>query len=227
MEGRDLGPPIKRVERGRVCEHPGCFRPHSSHGLCRGHGQRLAAGLPMDAPFREKKAGRVCGFEGCARTYYANGWCNVHYQRARMGYEMDGPIQVRDGSQGCSVSGCTRKHQAHGLCATHRTRQMKGTPLDAPPHERDDGATRHTTHGYVDEKRAGRWHRQHRLVMEDHIGRPLRKDEEVHHLNGVRDDNRLANLELWSKSHPYGQRVEDKVEWAIELLRLYRPDALA
>jgi hypothetical protein len=181
----------------------------------------------MDPPFREKKAGRVCGFEGCVRPYYANGWCNAHYQRARMGYEMDDPVQERDGSQGCSVEGCERKHQALGLCATHRTRQMRGIPLDAPPHEKDDGATRRTTHGYVDEKRAGRWHRQHRLVMEDHIGRPLRPEETVHHRNGTRDDNRLQNLELWSGSHHPGQRVEDLVAWAIELLKLYRPDALA
>jgi hypothetical protein len=62
--------------------------------------------------------------------------------------------------------------------------------------------------------------------MEQIIGRPLLHEESVHHKNGVRDDNRPDNLELWSKSQPSGQRVEDKVTWAIELLLLYAPQKL-
>lgn len=69
--------------------------------------------------------------------------------------------------------------------------------------------------------RNGRWMAEHRKVVSEALGRPLLRSETVHHKNGVRDDNRPENLELWSSSHPNGQRVADKVAWAREILALY------
>lgn len=68
------------------------------------------------------------------------------------------------------------------------------------------------THGYVFE---------HILVMERILGRSLLVDETVHNRNGVRNDNRPENLELWIRAQPTGIRVTDAVAWAQEILSRY------
>jgi len=64
----------------------------------------------------------------------------------------------------------------------------------------------------------------HRWVMEQHLGRPLRDDETVHHKNLNRADYRLENLELWSGRHPKGARVADLVAYAREILAIYEDE---
>jgi len=72
--------------------------------------------------------------------------------------------------------------------------------------------------GYIDKhgyrrislgSRAAGVREQHRVVMEQMLGRTLAPHETVHHKNGIRHDNRPENLELWTGRHGRGQRAVD------------------
>ena len=142
-----------------------------------------------------------------------------------------GRIKKQIGS--CINEGCDKQKHTRNVCRTcykkiyyeEKGREKRGAKKQ---HLHPIGTIGKTSGGYltikVDVGHGSKdWMKHHRWVMEQHLKRPLEIYENVHHINGVKDDNRIENLELWVTSQPSGQRVQDLIEHAEWILKKYKP----
>ena len=176
-----------------------------------------------------------CKMDGCntpigSVTGPCAGLCPAHAWRLKHGKDLDPTVLRWSDREQCAFIDCVRPPRAMGLCASHYEQSRNGQQLRVIGTKSNGGlrlasigTTKTKQGGYVRIRTLDGWSYQHTAVMQNHLGRPLLKHENVHHINGIPGDNRIENLELWSKSHPAGQRVIDKIKWAEDILKLYKP----
>lgn len=214
----------RRRDHTRYCEIEGCERPHKAKGFCNLHYLRQFKGLPLD--YVKQKIYKECIVEDCVMPGGAKGFCQGHYTRHIKGKDLySPPLKRRKIADFCTVPGCGGKHSGRGFCAFHYQRHVKNIDFDRPKKRYiaaksfEDVYWYTNNHGYIVGNLNAKLVQQHRVIWEMHHGRKLKPFENIHHKNGIRTDNRIENLELWTKSQPSGQRPEDLVDWVLEHYR--------
>lgn len=221
-----------------TCSVDGCEKPRGFGSFCRAHAWRLNnQGSVGDAVVRaprgdqknRKKRQPALHFkcEQCSKEFYCSPsiaagktgeirrkYCSRACRVAAVGKTVAfncghcGKEMIRKRKPGRGGIDYSQKH-CSVACARAATREAL---------YRGAKTLHHTGYFYI-RTPDGRRMLEHRYVMEGAIGRPPHPHETVHHKNGIRTDNRIENLVLFSGKHGKGQDIRDLADWAIQFLR--------
>lgn len=208
----------------RWYRHGNVYETEPIHGTRHRHqGCNCPKGKCIHVAPAPKRPPRICNVDSCDRVVCARNLCDPHYRRWRTHGDTLAHIPIgRPKKKPCQIPECERLAESHGYCQPHGYRlQTYGDPrFERYP----EGGRRIDVNGYVHVRINGVLRREHRWIMEQWLQRPLRPGETVHHLNGIRTDNRIENLELWSKHQPPGQRVVDVLDWCRQFIIRYETE---
>ena len=221
------------------CSVVGCSKAGKSRGLCSTHymawkrGQLNEDGTEARPKLRVSSygSGAHCSVEGCARRPKGNGLCHAHWQRQKGGQDLGPPVHSH--YQGkfvpCLLSDCSKRATSKGMCQNHaeqrrrgliddvgnklRDKQKPGRPRKAERYNQDGYILVWAPEGHLRAQANGKIY-EHRLVMEQTIGRYLEEWELVHHKDGDRSNNDISNLQLLDgrskkhEGHPPGSEMD-------------------
>jgi hypothetical protein len=172
---------------------------------------------------------KICEVKECDRKSFCKGYCTKHYQKWK---KYGNPEYIKDLGRPksginfvCKECGNTfyrspseiekaKKHNSEcKFCSKKcgydhsRGKQKKIVPLE----ERE---WKHNRKGYLSTTVRGKTVLQHRWIIEKHLGRKLKKIEIIHHLNGIKDDNRIENLAVCTNTthHLFIRKLKDRIK---------------
>lgn len=155
------------------------------------------------------QSNRICSVRDCQRDSITRGYCEKHYREllrtgSRKRHRAYEPTEV------CSVEGCESRPVSRGMCNPHYCAAKRhGNPLKTVYGPRGQG-TISKKYGYRLVACNGRQKAEHRVVMEEALGRQLTSGEIIHHRDGNKTNNALSNLEITNRRdharmhHPIG-----------------------